>query len=264
VPIYRDYFLDSFQPHQYALQQTFGADSFQSKYGFACAMSALWRVSPAITFLQPDLFSTILPDLHEPQTLVLGLYIRTGQVEETNSRQHSNALAESATADTLRTVKPFVRCAKTLEQELLLWTDHQIRFTRVAWLIVSDSLTVKQTLTTQWDATAVQLRDDRTVPRRIWSIPTTNTTATTASAACFATTNATCTALGRHSRLRAKPSTEQVVLAFLDWFLLGEAHLILTRSKFTFGKMASLRTAVPLYDVSTCRERIPAFLQQPT
>lgn len=243
MPIYRDYFLDSFQPHQDALQQTFEDDSFQSKYGFACAMSALWRISREITFLQPDLFSTILPELHRPQTLVMGLYIRTGEVEETSRA------STTAAADTLRTVKPFVRCAQTLEQELLVWTDHPIRFTRVTWLIVSDSLTVKQTLRTQLDATTIQLRDDRTVQRHVWSIPTTttNTTAATASAACLTTA-----------------STEQVAVAFLEWFLLGEAHLVLTRSKFTFGKMASLRTAVPLYDVSTCRERMPAFLQQPT
>ena len=58
------------------------------------------------------------------------------------------------------------------------------------------------------------------------------------------------TAKGMHTRPKRGPNTIDFASAFLDFYLIGESDVVInTGGIFSFGVMASLRTARPMFTV---------------
>lgn len=63
------------------------------------------------------------------------------------------------------------------------------------------------------------------------------------------------TAKGMHTRPKRGPNTIDFASAFLDFYLLGESDVVInTGGIFSFGVMASLRTARPLFTVQNAQD----------
>ena len=173
--------------------------------GMACSLESLFHLSPSASTFEPDLFSRILPALHSSEALVISVYIRTGQTD--------NLFRNRA--------KPIIDCALNLEKENL----SQFSFSRIVWMVVTDSPYLKNSITKSYDS---RYANDTVIPREV----------------------ITTHSRGAHSKPDRGPSTADVAEALIDWYLIGESDLVVTDDFApSFGDTAATRTARPYYKV---------------
>ena len=193
---------------------------FEVETGMACSLASLFHLAPTAAQFQPDLFTRILPTLHQPNALVMTLYIRTTYTDDKATKEKAG---QEAPAEDLvraqRHAKRIITCALGLEQEYL---SKNRGYTRVVWMVVTDSPYVKQWITKTHDMR------NATIPREI----------------------VTTRSRGAHTRPERGPSTVDFAEALIDWYLIGESDLVIKDSNGpSFAGTAALRTARPLYAV---------------
>lgn len=214
---YRYY--DEFTDMQQALT------GFQPEFTMACSLGSLFRLSPTATQFEPELFTRILPALHRKDALVISLYIRTGQTDHAASQEQNNANNPFKEDKSYRNLeKHILDCALGVEEQHLL--EHSL-YSRVVWMVVTDSQDIKQWITEAYDTTNSTTKSS--LPREV----------------------ITTTSRGAHTRTRRRPSTTDFAEALLDWYLVGESDIVVKDLKSpSFGGTAALRTARPVYDAS--------------
>lgn len=233
VPLYRHAY--SFSDHSKHLQlfkddfegMERNVPGFQPETGMACSLSELFRLSPSASQFEPTLFTKILPAMHRHDALVISLYIRTGQADVSANREMEHdphAFVENKSY--LNQTQDILSCALQLENEY-----HTV-FSKVIWIVVTDSLKLKQ-----WIAQSYTT-DKRKV--------------------------LTTTSRGAHTKVTRDPSLVDFAEAMVDWYLIGEADVvIMDHMSVSFGGTAAMRTARTVYDASTtqsksgCQKAIP-------
>jgi hypothetical protein len=193
----------------------------------ACSLASLFHLSPSASSFEPDLFSRILPALHSSETLVISVYIRTGQTEKNEKWEAPMWYRKLA--------EPILDCALNLEKENL----SQVSFSRIVWMVVSDSQYLKKFIAESYDS---RYRNNTAIPREI--ITTRSRRA--------------------HSKPNRGPSTADVAEALIDWYLIGESDLVVTDDFApSFGDTAATRTARPYYKVTgqekVCGKVVPVL-----
>jgi hypothetical protein len=195
---------------------------FEFETGMACSLGNLFHLAPAATQFEPELFSKILPTVRDEDNLVMGLYVRTG---ETDDAVNNRTISANTSID--RASAFFTRCALPLEEKYLLDALELNRtFSRVIWMLVTDSPTVKN-----WTVETYTVVDAK------------NQTSSLALSREVLTTGSR----GAHTKPSLGPSTVDFAEAFIDWYLLGESDLVVGGMSFTFGSTAAMRTARPFY-----------------
>ena len=175
------------------------------------------------------LFRVVDPLPSTPENaFVISLYIRTGYTDL--------MVKDPDTPDVLRAsvVQTYARCTQQVEQELLR-SHHD----RIVWQVISDTPSIKNQLQTEFDAQVVH-HQDRTLTRHVLQSP----------------------ALGKHTRARIGPSTQDFAEAVRDWFWIGDADAVVATAAYTFGKMAARRTARVFYNVHQCAVLVPSFQRE--
>lgn len=198
----------------FGLKRALGQD-FDLETSMTCALSTLMQLSPASVNYQPNLFTTILPTLHDPNNaLVLSLYIRTGHTEHVHIKERVEKYRKQA--------EPIIQCALHLEEEYVANKNDN---RRVVWMVVTDSQDLKTWIT--------QSHSSKTGDSRQRTILTTQSR-------------------GAHTKMRKSiPSTADFAEAFLDWYLIGESDVVVADNGGpSFGNTATFRTARPYYKVS--------------
>jgi hypothetical protein len=117
-----------------------------------------------------------------------------------------------------------LKCALHLEKEQL----RERSYSRVVWMILTDSQYLKQWITESYDTRYANatLSDSTTMRREV----------------------VTTRSRGAHTRSRRGPSTADFAEAMIDWYLIGESDLVVSDdNSVSFGGTATLRTARPLY-----------------
>jgi len=227
----RDYFLK-----QNEFRDVMGAlPGLQLETGMACSLGSLFHLAPSAAQFEPDLFTRILPTLHQDNTLVMALYIRTGHADVMATKEKDgNGKATEATTTAKRFAEKIIYCALGLEQEYL--SNNTFSYSQVVWMVATDSQFVKEYVTKTHDSRHV---NTTTIPREI----------------------VTTSSRGVHSRAARDPSTADFAEALIDWYLIGESDLVIVDATMapSFGDTAALRTARPLY--KACWN--PPLCQQP-
>jgi hypothetical protein len=193
--------------------------------GMACAIGSVFELAPAASQFEPELFSRILPALYSRDALVMSLYIRTNQADF-NTHQEEKGGGKFAPEDTtqhLKAADKILKCALHLEKEQL----QERSYSRVVWMVVTDSQYLKRWLTESYDTRyANATASDSTIGREV----------------------VTTRSRGVHTRSRRGPSTADFAEAMIDWYLIGESDLVVSDDRsVSFGGTATLRTARPLY-----------------
>jgi hypothetical protein len=201
---------------------------FTVETGMACSLGNLFELAPTASQFEPELFSRILPTLHSKDSLVMSLYIRTGQTDVNTHQEERGGdmfAPENTTIHRNRADK-ILKCALYLEKQQSL----ERSYSRVVWMVVTDSQYLKQWITESYDT-----RNANT---------TTSDSSTTVRREIVTTQSR-----GVHTRSRRGPSTADFAEAMIDWYLIGESDLVV-ESSISFGATAALRTARPLYKPS--------------
>jgi len=226
IPSYRFTYLDS--PH-FQLNATrfenlkHALPGFTVENGMACSLGSLFHLSPNAAKFEPDLFTRILPTLYQDNTLVMSLYIRTGQTDFVASMEKDGkGPPEEEFAKVRGKAERIIQCAQHVQEE----RKRTESYSRVVWLIATDSPYLKQWIPKLYDTHANANTVD--VPREI----------------------VTTHSRGVHTRAQRGPSTADFAEALIDWYLIGESDLVISDwNSPTFGGTASLRTARPYYKV---------------
>jgi hypothetical protein len=230
VPSFRNPYVESFPKHERGLQESFGS-TFQLANSMGCAMGVLFQPSPDIVTFQPDFYTSLLPKLRDPDTLVFSLYIRTGHTEHRHISEFKERYRSKA--------ELIVQCALQLEDHMLQILNRS----KVVWMVVTDSQYMKQWIT-----------EDYTFHGDTWN----------RTILCTRTR-------GAHTKATIVPSTADFVEGFLDWFLIGESDIVISdHSGPSFGNTASFRTARLHYKVPyeltpsspICQKMEPAMVYQ--
>lgn len=193
--------------------------------GYACSLTSLFRLSPDSSQYVPNLFTKLLPAMHNADSLVLSLYIRTKQADksvEKEKEKHANPFVEES--DYRDLAKDIIKCALHQEQVYL----RNSTLSNVVWMVVTDSKDLKQWIADTYsnETRQVLITDSR----------------------------------GAHSRPDHGVSPANFGEAMIDWYLIGEADIVvMDRTSVSFGSTAALRTARPVYDASKgkCQRAIP-------
>ena len=243
---------------------------FQLQTGFACAMASTWALAnPQASQFQSNLFSELLPQLRDPYSVVITLYVRSGETDAAAKAAkegldglawHQGNDAVSTSFEHIPEVQNTLKCAHDLEMWALeqrgrILSNHTgtrgqdspslpsfppplSTPSRIIWLLVTDSVPLKTWVQSKYDQKPVssfQQTDD------ISATDTNRIVLTT-------------TAKGTHTRASRNPQNADFGEAFIDWWLMGEADVLVTSSPFySFGTSAALRTSIPLYDGSDCK-----------
>jgi len=236
VPLYRYAynfknlrFLQLYQDEFAGIQRNM--PGFVPEIGMACSLTSLFRLSPDSSQFVLHLFTKILPTLRDEDSLVMSLYIRTLQADKAfndEKRNHTNPYREDTSYRNQSL--DIINCA--IQQETSYIENKNASFSRVVWLVVSDSKDLKQ-----WIA-ETYTDESGGIPRQV--IVT--------------------TARGVHSRSDRGPSQSDFAEAMVDWYLIGESDLVvMDKSSVSFGGTAALRTARPVQDASDgkCIRAIP-------
>uniref|UniRef100_A0A7S4HS52 Uncharacterized protein n=2 Tax=Odontella aurita TaxID=265563 RepID=A0A7S4HS52_9STRA len=206
---------------------------FDIESGMACSLGVLFRLSPSASHFEQNLFREILPALRDKEALAIGIYIRTGWTESTIRRGKNDAPKNDTLSEYRKGAHKVLDGALRVEKSYLTGKANPDKdFSKIVWLVSTDSPHIKEWIVSSYgskDANADVSQGTRkyassAVRRRV------------------ITTGST----GRHTNLKAKPSTDVFAEAFIDWFLLGETDVVLTQS-YSFADTAALRTARPLY-----------------
>ena len=214
---------------------------FSADSGMACSLGSLFHLAPKATQFEPDLFSKILFTLHREDSLVMAVYIRTREADDAANRKLAlrklevNMTEEDRKKDSRERAKNIIECALLQEKQ---HTEKYV-FTRVVWMVVTDSPHLKQWITESYDTTRAAAQSN-TVVREI----------------------VTTRSRGVHTKPRLEPSTSDFAEALLDWYLIGESDFVVMDSgSLSFGGTAALRTARPVYDATdgTCSRAVPIY-----
>jgi hypothetical protein len=214
------------------IQQTL--PGFKVETGMACSLASLFHLSPSATKFEPLLFTKILPTLHQPDTLVMALYVRTGRTDHVAGMKDKPGGVPAEDASRAQYgAKKIIQCAERLEQEYLANKS----YSRIVWYLATDSTVLKQWLPASYDTRANKTVD---IPRQV----------------------VTTRSRGAHTRPNLGPSTEDFAEGLIDWYLIGESDLVITDTNSpSFGGTAALRTARPLYKVPMLGDGIKCTLQ---
>jgi len=198
---------------------------FQLETGMACSLASLFQLSPSASGFEPELFTQLLPSLQIKTALVLAIYIRTGEADHYGVGHQSKATPPVIKSSILN-------CALSRELQYL---KERPSVSSIIWILLTDSSSVKQQITTNYTGQHVRLDDTQSPPRLL-----PRTVLTTKSR-------------GAHTRTNRNPSTADFAEAVIDWYLLGESDLVITNNPgFSYGATAALRTFRPFYDGTTC------------
>lgn len=198
---------------------------FNVKDGFACAMQSLIQLSPAAKQYLDGLEATVLPTLHNPTFLTLGIYIRSGQADQKANEERGLASGSNGTKNAQTVAQGPINCALQLEQQI--WQAQQQQqqqgryqhVQKIVWMVISDASAQLE----DWIMREYNNGTNRTV--------------------LFSQSH------GRHSRPQRNPSTHDVAEGLLDWYLLGETNaVIMNNAWYSFGFTASLRTSRVVYE----------------
>lgn len=202
-------------------------DSFNFDTSMGCAFGSLIQLSPKTIEYEPNLFTTILPTLHDPKhALVLSLYIRTGRTENLQLEEQMEKYRTQA--------EHIIDCAKQVEKENNITEETRNSGQgAVVWMLLTDSQYLKTWI------------------KETYSNDTQRIILTTQSR-------------GAHTKVTRsnEASTADFAEAFLDWYLIGEADAVIADfGGPTFGSTASFRTSRPYYKVASsgksCNNMVP-------
>ena len=204
---------------------------FHLETGMACSLERLFQLAPTAARFEPELFSRILPILHDDEGFIMTIYIRTGLTDVLAQNEiglHHTDPSKKFQSDST------VKCALSLEEHYV--KQHAKAgpaYSRVLWMVLTDSQAIKQWITEQYSGKYVNgyvSGEKNKIPRR--EVLTT-------------------TSRGVHTRISRFPSTADFAEAMIDWYLIGESDLVIG-SGISFGATAALRTARPYYDLYNC------------
>jgi hypothetical protein len=225
--IHRDQFLD--------LEKEL--PGFELESGMACSLGSVLGLAPQASNFQQDVFTRILPILRDENTLVVTLYIRTGRTDRVADAEKAGTIAqEDAGFEKMPQMQTAMKCARQLETKYLEESNSSTggpttTYTRVAWLLVSDSVPLKSWINDNYHG---QNTVQGAIQREV----------------------VTTTSRGIHTRATRDPSTVDFAEAMIDWFLMGESDIVITSAPkiYSFGATAALRTNAPLYNAEDCSE----------
>jgi hypothetical protein len=241
IPFYRGVYSDistnRLKRMQYRdLEQTLSG--FHVENGMSCSLAALFDLAPSVSQYEPELFTRLLPSLRDSTALVMTVYIRTGLTDQMVREERNVSAAKNsiATIEMQRqTAKLSINCALQVEKEYL--SSNRV-FSRVVWMEVTDYVGLKREIIEEYSSENVLVESDAIsnntrIPRIVL----------------------TTRARGKHTRTARKPSTDDFVEAFIDWYLIGESNVVVSDRtvKSSFEMTASLRTNRPIYIVPAIR-----------
>lgn len=217
---------------------------YRVETGFACSLGWLFHLSPTLSLYEPNLFDTILPMLNQNDTLVIAVYLRTGEtdvVAKQEEEKNGNTTTMQNSQEAYRVqAQAILNCTLHQEQEYLLENVH---FTKVVWLVATDSHDLKQWIVDTFNHTAIQSSSrQQNIHRHV----------------------VTTRARGVHTKSKRGPKTSDFAEAIMDWYLIGESDLVvLDNGGPSFGGTAALRTNRPVYHAlpdQMCVKTRPKFV----
>jgi hypothetical protein len=198
---------------------------FRIENGFACSWNSMFELAEAATQYELTLFEEILPKLRDPEALVLAVYVRTGFTDQAARAEKNGTEATINVAAHEKFSRMPTRCALQLEQDFLEGRKGDFPFSKIVWMLATDSVYVKKLV--------VDLYESKDVKAENKSV--TRTVVTTSSR-------------GKHSRPARSPSTADFAESMIDWFLIGESDAVVVASNgYTFPTTAAMRTNLPVY-----------------
>ena len=158
---------------------------------------------------QPDLFTTLLPALSSSSALVLSLYVRTGYTDEIAEAEKLGRDWSDPGAGSSRPSKVVTDCA--LELETISLKEN------VVWMVISDSIAAKN-----WIVSTFSTKTRKVLITH---------------------------SQGKHTRPGSHPGTDEFPEAFLDWYLIGESHAVITNNGwYSYGFMGAIRSSRPFFE----------------
>jgi len=247
VPDYRAAYSRSDNATEAAEKLQVALPGFQYKTGFACAFGHLFDLPQSAADYMPSLFTNILPAVRDTTALIIAVYIRTGRTDDKALEEREGKA--SGHYNHTHVDSDLLRCAAEQEKQLLL-DDVYGKYKSAVWLVITDSADTASSVVEQYHGKMESVRNRRKVPRRVISTQS----------------------QGIQTRPARNPSTGDFADAALDWWLIGEADIVVTHGVMSFGTTAALRTALPLYTAikGECKRReldmdgsaiVPGFLQ---
>jgi hypothetical protein len=227
IPFYRFVYRNTTQPFGRFMERTKflhleeSLQGFRLENGFACSWGSLFQLAPSATQFEPELFSKILPLVRDPGALVLAIYVRTGLTDRAAKAEQNGSLAiDEHEADASESVK----CAQHLEQNYLQDRKGDFSFSKIIWMLVTDSMHLKDYVVKTYSEKEVNA-GNKTMQRIVL----------------------TTRSRGRHSKPSRNPSMTDVAEAIIDWHLIGESDAVIMDSLASFGMTASIRTNRQVY-----------------
>lgn len=114
-----------------------------------CSLASLFHLAPSAAQFEPDLFSKFLPTLHQPNTLVMSLYIRTGLTDAEAKAEKFCGTAQEAVHTAKQFANKITNCEVGLEQEYL---SNNTSYSQVVWMVVTDSHFLKHWVPETYDS----------------------------------------------------------------------------------------------------------------
>lgn len=214
--------------------------------GFACSLGWLFHLSPTSSDYEPDLFDSILPMLNQEETLVIAIYLRTGETDVVAKQEEEANINATTIHNSLKGYRAqaqhILKCTIHQEEQYLM---KNLYFTKVVWLVVTDSHDLKQWIVNTYNNTATNAPKSSPRQQIHRQVVTTQ-------------------AHGVHTRSRRGPKTSDFAEAMIDWYLIGESDfVVLDNVGQSFGGTAALRTNRPVYHASSgeaCVKTTPKFV----
>lgn len=208
---------------------------FRYETGMACSFNAAIRLSPSASNFVPNLYTELIPTLRDADAFVVALYIRTGltdamakqEEEEGGGWQVPNIEAKRSRGFN----RNVITCAQQLEKDYI----SRGSYSRIVWMVVTDSPSVGSALASEYQGSEV--------PPQTKSSPRGPPTPLRRKVLTTATR-------GKQTRRQSNPDTDDFAEAMIDWYLLGESDVVVAMGGVSFGCTGALRTARPLYDAS--------------
>mmetsp|Transcript_46481 Transcript_46481/g.140815 ORF Transcript_46481/g.140815 Transcript_46481/m.140815 type:complete len:495 (-) Transcript_46481:142-1626(-) len=224
---------------------------YRLESGMACIFANLFRPAPTAVEFEPRLFTEILPAMHDPESLVISIYLRTGwaddaaKYEEEIRKNKKNSTEEEPTErDYRKGMISIMKCAMNVEDHFKekIQSGDMPPYSRVVWIILTDSPSLKK-----W---AFEPDTSRKLGKSRYH-DVNRTLLVTSSR-------------GVHTRTRRSPSTTDFAEALLDWYLIGEADAVVL-NRLTFGYTAALRSSRDVFtNMDSCAKPETLVYDKPT